>query len=149
MADRFGNVVNSRVPIFDNEDEVEKVAKQFKSGKPEAFLVWNGTDEHWDENNISRVNSVIDCVLLVYFRVKASFGRENSRVESAIGLKNEVLNALYTDRTRGGLAHYLIVDGEAIYGTLIDTAETDAANAPVYKIRIPIRCTFQHTETGR
>ena len=69
MADKFGNVVSSRIPIFDSEDEVDKFAGKCNDNKPEAFLVYLGTTERLDENNIDRVNSVIDCVLLLYYRV--------------------------------------------------------------------------------
>lgn len=150
MADKFGNLTSdTKIPIFDNEEEVEKVSGKFKDRKPEAFLVYHRTGEFRDENNIDKINSRVECTLILYYRVKESFGRENLRIQDEIQLKNDVLNALYTDRSRDSNATELVVDGEAIWGTEVGEAETDSAKAPIYKIKIPVTCVFQHTATGR
>ena len=150
MADEFGNLnTSSRIPIFDNEDEIDKAASQFKSGKPEAYLLYNGTEEYRDENNIDKINSVINCDILIYFIVKDTQGQENDRVQEQIRLKNVVLNAIYTDRTRDSNATTLVVDGEAIWGTEVGEITTEEIKAPMFKMRIPVKCSFQHTATGR
>ena len=150
MADEFGNLnASSKIPVFDNEDEINKVAGKFVSGKPEAYLLYNGTEEHRDENNIDKINSVINCDILIYFIVKDEQGQENDRVQEQIRLKNVVLNAIYTDRTRDSNATTLIVDGEPIWGTEVGEITAEEIKSPMFKLRIPVKCSYQHTATGR
>ena len=149
MADKFGNVVGGSIPIYDDEEEVDAIAAKIKDNKPEAYVVYLNTNEVRDETNIERVNSVISCDILLYYRVKDVHGRENTRIEDEITLKNIVLNALMTDRTRGSNATTLVVEDEAIYGTEVEEITTEEIAAPFYKMKIPVRCSFQHTETGR
>ena len=150
MADEFGNLnTSSKIPIFDNEDEIDKVAGTFKSGKANAYLLYNGTEEFRDENNIDKINSVINCDILIYFLVKETQGQENDRVQEQVRLKNVVLNAIYTDRERDGNATTLIVDGEAIWGTEVGEITAEEIKSPMFKLKIPVKCSFQHTATGR
>lgn len=148
MADRFDNVVGGYIPIFDDEDEVDKIAGNAVDA-PEAYLVYAGTTEVRDENNIDMINSVVEMVVLLFYRVKGAYDRENDRIQDEMLLKNDVLNALYADRSRGGNATELIVDDEAIWGTEAGDMTTEPFKDPYYKMRIPLRCSYQHAATAR
>jgi len=147
----FGNLTDdttTRIPILDNINEIDGIIS-FKSNKPEAYLVYHGTTEQRDENNIDLINSVVNMTIVAAYQVKEDFAQENDRVQNEIQLKNDILNAIYADRGRSTLAHYLVVDGEAIYGTEAGEVVSEEIKAPNYKISIPVRCAYQHTATGR